>query len=87
MAEIRKLRAKRLINDALNTRTRPDTTAIHDLSLNFDVMVWREGKNGQLGHWDGPVPLVSMDGETCVLKMPYNNTPFRSMSVKPYFKP
>jgi hypothetical protein len=87
MAEIQKLRAKRQVEDALNTRNGPSTTNIHDLPLNSDVLVWREGKTGQTGSWEGPYKLVAMDGESCVLALPYGNTTFRSTSVKPYLVP
>jgi hypothetical protein len=39
MLEIQKLRAKRQVTDALNTRNGPSTTDIHDLTLNSDVLV------------------------------------------------
>jgi hypothetical protein len=39
MAEIRRLRAKRQVNDALNTRNGLSTTNIHNLTLNSDVLV------------------------------------------------
>jgi hypothetical protein len=39
MAEIQNLRAKRQVDDALNTRNGPSTTNIHDLTLNSNVLV------------------------------------------------
>jgi hypothetical protein len=45
MTEIRKLRVERQIVDALNTRNDLNVSSIHDLSLNSDVLVWREGTN------------------------------------------
>jgi predicted ATP-grasp superfamily ATP-dependent carboligase len=47
IAEIQKLQARRQVSDALNTRNGPSTTDIHDLILNSDVLVWREGNTGQ----------------------------------------
>ena len=85
MAEIQRLRAKRQVNDALNTRNGPSTTTVHDLALNSDVLLWREGNAGKTGHWDGPFKLVSMDGESCVLAVPYGNATFRSTSIKPFY--
>jgi hypothetical protein len=79
-AEIRKLRAEKQVQDALNTRNGPNTTDVHDLPLDSDIMVWREP-----GQWEGPYKLVSIDRETCVLALPHGNTPFRSTSVKPWF--
>ena len=49
MVEIQRFRAKRLVADALNTRDGPSTAHIHDLTLNSDVLVWREGNTGQTG--------------------------------------
>ena len=49
MSEIQKLRAKRLVTEALSARNGPSTTDIHDLALNSDVLVWREGNTGQPG--------------------------------------
>lgn len=40
--EIRKLKAKIKINDALNHRNEPDTSQVYELPQNFDVLVWRE---------------------------------------------
>jgi hypothetical protein len=87
MNEIQKLRAKRQVADALNTRNGPNTNDVHQLTLNADVMVWREGNTGQSGSWNGPYKLVGMDGESCVLALPNGNTTFRSTSVKPYLIP
>jgi hypothetical protein len=79
MAEIRKLQAKRQINDALNTRNGPNTLRIHDLPLNSDVLVFRENQG-----WQGPYKLVSTDGESCTVALSHGNTAFRSTHVKPY---
>ena len=46
MTEIQKLRAKRQVNNALNTRNGPSITDIHELILNSDVLVWHEGNTG-----------------------------------------
>ena len=84
MAEINKLRAKRQVADALNTRNGPNIEAIHNLELNSPILVWREGNTGQNGSWQGPYRLVSITGEDCVLALPRGNTTFRTTSVKPY---
>jgi hypothetical protein len=46
MMEIQKLWAKRLVANALGTRNGPSTTGLHDLTINSDVLVWREGNTG-----------------------------------------
>ena len=85
-AEIQKIRARRQVADALHTRNGPSTTSIHDLVLNSDVLVWREGNAGQIGSWKGLYKLLSVDGETCVLALPHGNTKFQTTVVKPYFR-
>ncbi len=47
--EINKIRAERQVADALGMRNGPTTTAIHDLPLNSQVLVWRESNTGQAG--------------------------------------
>jgi hypothetical protein len=42
MTEIQRLQAKWQVNDALNTRNGPSITDIHELTLNSDILVWRE---------------------------------------------
>ena len=39
MAEIQKIRAKRQVTDALNTRNGPNTDSVHNLELNSQVLV------------------------------------------------
>jgi hypothetical protein len=46
MVEVQKLRAKRQINDALNTRNGPSTYNVNSLNINDDMLVWREGNTG-----------------------------------------
>jgi hypothetical protein len=87
MAEIQRLRAKRQVADALNTRNGANTDGIHDLELNSLVLVWREGNTGQNGSWEGPYRLVSIDGENCVLALPRGDTTFRTTVIKPYLTP
>ena len=48
IAKVQKLKAKRQVNDALNMRNGPNTTKIHNLALNSDVLVQREGNTSQL---------------------------------------
>ena len=42
MEEVRNLRAKRQVNDALQQRNGPLTESIMDLPVNSNVLVWRE---------------------------------------------
>jgi hypothetical protein len=45
MSEIAKLWAKQAVNSTLNYYNRPDITLVYDLSLNFEVLIWRESGN------------------------------------------
>ncbi|KAI0994279.1 hypothetical protein K3495_g13903, partial [Podosphaera aphanis] len=80
MKEIREIKARRLVNDALSTRNGPSSTETLALPLQSDVRVYRENKG-----WTGPYKLISINGETCMIDMPHGPTPFRSVVVKPYY--
>ena len=82
MAEIVKLQAKQTVNNALHHRNGPNTTSVHDLPLNSEVLVWRES-----GNWNGPYRLLAVENETCCVQLPSGPTSFRSTSIKPYFQP
>ena len=86
MDEVKKLRAKRQINDALHMRNGPRVDAVYDLPLNSEVLVWREGQTNKLGSWTGPYALLSINGEECVVSLPSGPTSFRSTAVKPFYK-
>lgn len=70
--------------DALNTRNGSVVTPIHDLPLNSDVLVFREGNAGHGGKWTGPFKLMSIEGETCKISLPSGPTDFRSTVVKSF---
>ena len=59
-------------------------TNIHDLTLNLEVLVQREGNTGQSGSWEGLYKLVVIHDEDCVLALPRGNMTFHSTSVKPF---
>jgi hypothetical protein len=63
MEEVKKLRAKRQINDALHMRNGPKVDAVHDFPLNSEVLVWREGQTNKLVSWNGPYVLLRTNGE------------------------
>ena len=86
MAEIAKLRARKSVSNALHHRNGPDTTPVHDLPLNSEVLVWREGNTGQSGKWTGPYTLLALEGETCKVQLPSGPTSFRSTTVKPFLR-
>jgi hypothetical protein len=45
--EVTKIRAQIQVKEALQQRNGPDTSAVHDVPLNSDVLVWREGNTSQ----------------------------------------
>ncbi|KAI1003495.1 hypothetical protein K3495_g4719, partial [Podosphaera aphanis] len=61
MKELEKIRAERKITDALKARNGPLSLAIHRLTLNSPVLVWREGNTGQSGEWKGPYNLLAIN--------------------------
>lgn len=83
MQEIEKIRVKRSINNALNTRNGPNTLAVLNLPLQSEVIVWRENKG-----WKGPYKIVAIDvdHQECVIEMPYGPTKFRATVVKPFLR-
>lgn len=84
MEEVRRIRAERKTADALNTRNGPIVDPMHELPLNADVLIWREGNAGRTGKWTGPYTLLGVEGQTCILNLPSGPTNFRSTAVKPY---
>ena len=84
-AEVRRFHAQRQIHDALNMRNGPSSISVHDLPLQSDVLIWREGKVKQSGRWKGPYKLIGMDRETCRVSLPDGPKDFRSTNVKPYY--
>ena len=44
--------------------------------------MWRKSSN-----WTGPYRLLAIENETCYVQLPSGLTRFKSLSVKPYFRP
>lgn len=91
MAEITKIRAKRQVADALNTRNGPDTTDIQATPLNEEVLIWRENaRPGEPGKrvpgWTGPRRLLGVTDETCRIQQPSGQTDFRTTVVRPFHR-
>jgi hypothetical protein len=79
MIEIKKLRAERQIVDALNTRNDFTVISIHDLSINSNVLIWREDKK-----WIDSFKLLDIDDETCKIVLSSESTDFRSTVIKSF---
>lgn len=83
MDEVRRIHATRQVREAVKARNGPNTGPIHDLALNSEVLVWREGKG-----WDGPAKLVGRDGETCLVQFNTGQPrSFRTTKIKPFHRP
>ena len=72
--------AKSQVSAAVRTRNGPDTSDLHSAPLDSHVLVYRP----ELDKWEGPWPLLDIQGETCtvLLPPPSGPTPFRSTVVK-----
>jgi len=81
MAEVRQVKAKQQVHDALGMRNGPSTLETLNLPLQAEVKVWRDG----IG-WKGPFVLLARDGETCTVDINGKATNFRTVVVKPYYR-
>ncbi len=83
MIEIRKLRTKRQMIDALNARYDSIIISIHDIFLNSDVLVWRNNVN-QRDKWSESFKLLNIESETCKIVLSSESTDFRSTVIKSF---
>ncbi|EFQ94716.1 hypothetical protein PTT_07506, partial [Pyrenophora teres f. teres 0-1] len=83
MVEVRKIKAKRQVNEALGTRNGPNdiVTQVLELPPQSNVKVWREG----LG-WTGPHTLIALndDQTAAIVNAHGKQASFRITSVQPY---
>jgi len=82
--EIARIRAKKQVDDALNQQNGLSITTIHDLPLNSDILIWREGNTRQSSRWTSPFKLLGINGEIYKIQLPSGPTNFRTIVVKPY---
>jgi hypothetical protein len=85
MNEIRKSIVIRQLNDALNIRNDSSSILIHNLSLNFDVLVYRKKKDNQSKSWKDSFKLLNVDDESTIMKLSSDSTKFRSTMIKSYY--
>jgi hypothetical protein len=78
--KVRRLYAKRQVNDALAIRNGLNTIATRELLLQLDVCVWREHKG-----WKGLYKLLAINRETYTINMLYGPTNFRSTVIRRYY--
>lgn len=83
MTELRKLTAKRKLNDALAARNGPELSdrRPRTLELGAEVLVYREK-----GNWSGPYKVVSVTENNVRVALPNGDSDFRSTHVKPYHR-
>jgi hypothetical protein len=79
MIEIKKLRAQRQIVDALNIRNDSIIISIHDLSINSDVLIWREDKK-----WIDSFKLLNIEDETRKIVLSSESIDFRNTVIKSF---
>ncbi|RKF72448.1 hypothetical protein GcM1_248171 [Golovinomyces cichoracearum] len=83
-AEIKKVRAEKLIASSLNHRNDPSSTAIHDLPLDSDVYVFRKGNGQKIGTWQGPYKLIALDNDNAIININSYPTSFRTTALRSY---
>ena len=86
MTEVKKIKAQRSVQDALNTRNGPNTqkTLPGSLPLGSEVLVYREK-----GGWKGPFKVIAVTDKDVTVdsKATGGTATFRSSHVKPYTQP
>jgi hypothetical protein len=85
MNEIRKLVVIRQLNDALNTRNDSFSILIHNLTLNFFVLVYREKNYDQSESWKNSFKLLNVDDESVIIEFSNDSTKFRWTMIKSYY--
>ncbi len=83
MTEMRKFRAERQVADALNTRNESIVISIHDLSLNSNVLIWRESNN-QRDKWTESFKFLDIEDEICKIELSSESIDFRSIVIKSF---
>ena len=79
MEEITKERAKRIVNNILNTQNGPNMEALYNLLPNLPVLVYKEK-----GGWKGPFLLIRITSETYKVKLLSKVTDFWLIYIKLY---
>ena len=65
-------------------QNRPQTDTIYSLLPSSPVLVWREGNTNQSGYQDRLYTLLTINGETCTIKLLSGPKTFHSIVVKSY---
>jgi hypothetical protein len=85
MKEIRKSIVIRQLNDALNIRNDSSSILIYNLSLNSDILVYREKNDSQSESWKISFKLLNINDESTIIELSNDSTKFRSTMIKSYY--
>jgi hypothetical protein len=85
MNEVRKSIVVRQLNDALNIRNDSSSTLIHNVSLNSDVLVYREKNDNESKSWKDSLKLLNVNDESMIIQLSSDSTKFRSTMIKSYY--
>jgi hypothetical protein len=83
--EIRKSIVTRQLNDALNIWNDSFSMSIHNLSLNFFVLVYCERNDDQSESWKDSFKFLSVNDESMIIELSSDSTKFRSTMIKSYY--
>jgi hypothetical protein len=83
MTDVRKFTTERQVADVLNIRNNFIITSIHDLSLNSNVLIWRENNNKR-DKWTESFKWLSMNDEICKIELSSESIDFRSIVIKSF---
>ena len=75
MKEMQKIKAKNQVANALNKRNRPSLMVfvVHDLSLDFDILIWKESNTRHNGKWTGLYKFLAVENKICTLQFPISS--------------
>jgi hypothetical protein len=85
MYEVRKSIVIRQLNDALNTRNNSSSILIYNLSLNFDVLMFRERNDNQSKSWKNSFKFVNVNDKSMIIEFSSDSIKFRSTMIKSYY--
>lgn len=76
MEQVKKIRTRNQVINAVNTRNRPLVDLVHNLLLNFDVLVQQKDNVRQTGKWIGSFKPLDIEGKICKIHLPFGPTKF-----------
>jgi hypothetical protein len=86
MNEIKRFMTTRRVNDALNTRNNSSIASIHDLLLNFSILMFHENNIEHSESWKESFRLLSIQNESVIIDLSSESTKFRSTSIQSYYQ-